>query len=69
VTITSLIAFVKENLNSVVTLVCIAEATAAVEISNASTQTFFTDLMKWYRLGHFPCCWEGKYPEGKLIVY
>jgi hypothetical protein len=44
-------------------------AAAAVEISIGSASTFFTDLMKWYRLGHFPCGWDGKYPVGKLIVY
>ncbi|NJL64913.1 MAG: hypothetical protein HC903_27800 [Methylacidiphilales bacterium] len=44
-------------------------AAAAVEISIGSASTFFTDLMKWYRLGHFPCGWDGQYPLGKLIVY
>jgi|GEM_PF-3497489 hypothetical protein len=44
-------------------------AAAAVEISVPAVNTFFTDLMRWYRLGHFPCGWDGQYPEGKLIVY
>jgi hypothetical protein len=44
-------------------------AAAAVEISIGSASTFFTDLMKWYRNGHFPCGWDGQYPLGKLIVY
>jgi hypothetical protein len=29
----------------------------------------YTDLADWYVQGHFPCGWEGKYPEGRLIVY
>jgi hypothetical protein len=44
-------------------------AAAAVEIATQSADTFFLNLMEWYRLGHWPCGWEGKYPEGKLIVY
>ena len=44
-------------------------AAAAVEIATSSEETFFTNLMHWYRLGHWPCGWEGRYPEGKLIVY
>lgn len=43
-------------------------ASAAVEIAR-SQPAFFTDLMKWYVRGHFPCGWEGEYPLGKLIVY
>jgi hypothetical protein len=30
---------------------------------------FYTDLADWYVQGHFPCGWEGKYPQGRLIVY
>lgn len=44
-------------------------AAAAVEISTRGSSTFFSDLMKWYRCGHFPCGWDGQYPDGKLIVY
>lgn len=43
-------------------------AAAAVEISRAQS-AFFAHLMKWYAKGHFPCGWEGDYPQGKLIVY
>lgn len=31
--------------------------------------SFYTDLARWYVKGHFPCGWEGQYPEGQLIVY
>jgi hypothetical protein len=44
-------------------------AAATVEIATSSSDTFFTNLMEWYRLGHWPCGWDEHYPEGKLIVY
>jgi len=43
-------------------------AAAAVELATGSPD-FFTNLIGWYRLGHWPCGWEGEYPKGKLIVY
>ncbi len=43
-------------------------AAAAVELATDSPD-FFTNLIEWYRLGHWPCGWEGEYPKGKLIVY
>jgi len=30
---------------------------------------FTTTIVDIYLKGHFPCGWEGKYPEGKLVVY
>lgn len=30
---------------------------------------FFTRWFNSYELGHFPCGWKGKYPEGIPIVY
>ena len=30
---------------------------------------FFLDLLSIYEKGHFPCGWEGKWPDGKLIVF
>jgi len=30
---------------------------------------FYSDLFRWYTLGHFPCGWEGDFPSGKHIVY
>ncbi|WP_340399400.1 hypothetical protein [Paenibacillus sp. FSL H8-0079] len=30
---------------------------------------FFLDLLQIYENGHFPCGWEGDYPNGKLVVY
>lgn len=42
---------------------------AAYEIATDSKDRFFVGLMKWYQKGHWPCGWEGTYPEGRLIVY
>lgn len=30
---------------------------------------FFTHLLEVYRVGHFPCGWEGKWPAGRLLVW
>lgn len=30
---------------------------------------FYLNLLKIYEKGHFPCGWDGKWPEGKLRVY
>lgn len=30
---------------------------------------FYVPLGNWYLEGHFPCGWEGEYPDGKLIVF
>ncbi len=30
---------------------------------------FYASQAYWYVKGHFPCGWEGKFPEGKLIIY
>lgn len=30
---------------------------------------FFASQAFWYVRGHFPCGWEGAFPEGRLIVY
>jgi len=40
------------------------------EYSDIVAPDFYTNLiLDAYLKGHFPCGWEGKYPEGKLIVY
>lgn len=40
------------------------------EFADVSLGNFYTSkILKWYENGHFPCGWEGIYPEGKLIVY
>ena len=30
---------------------------------------FFLDLLIVYEAGHFPCGWEGEFPNGSLLVY
>jgi hypothetical protein len=30
---------------------------------------FFASQAYWYVKGHFPCGWQGQFPEGKLIIY
>ena len=30
---------------------------------------FFSRLADYYRRGHFPCGWEGEYPQGRLILF
>jgi hypothetical protein len=40
-----------------------------VEYADVVPPAFFTKLLDWYMRGHYPCGWEGEYPEGKLIVF
>lgn len=40
-----------------------------VEYSDVFEQGLFSQILRWYLQGHFPCGWEGKYPEGKMIVF
>lgn len=35
---------------------------------NSNFPVFFTHLRIVYELGHYPCGWEGSYPNGTLIV-
>lgn len=42
---------------------------AAFEIATGNTNKSYMGLMEWYRLGHWPCGWDGTYPKGRLIVY
>ena len=30
---------------------------------------FYASQAYWYVKGHFPCGWEGNFPEGKLIIF
>ena len=30
---------------------------------------FFLELLTIYEAGHFPCGWEGEWPQGRLLVY
>lgn len=39
------------------------------EYADIVPPAFFTGLAYWYVAGHFPCGWEGDYPEGRIIVF
>ena len=30
---------------------------------------FFASQAYWYMKGHFPCGWDGEFPDGKLVIY
>jgi hypothetical protein len=30
---------------------------------------FFLELLRIYEAGHVPCGWEGRWPDGRLLVY
>lgn len=30
---------------------------------------FFSEIVSWYMVGHFPCGFDGEYPNGQLMVY
>jgi hypothetical protein len=41
----------------------------AAHYADLYRSAFYADLADWYIKGHFPCGWEGDYPQGRLIVY
>jgi hypothetical protein len=30
---------------------------------------YYASQAYWYMQGHFPCGWDGKFPEGHLVIY
>lgn len=40
-----------------------------LEFSEFNPPGLFGQLGEWYIHGHFPCGWEGEYPNGRLIVF
>jgi len=38
-------------------------------IDSGHSSFFFLELFRVYEAGHFPCGWEGQWPEGRLLVY
>ncbi len=42
---------------------------AELVVDDDSVTAYFRDLLPWFHAGHFPCGWEGDWPEGKLRVY
>jgi hypothetical protein len=40
-----------------------------LEYADLVPPRYFAERARWYLAGHFPCGWEGDFPEGCLIVY
>lgn len=36
---------------------------------NGKVDNFYERIFEVYKLGGWPCGWEGEYPEGRVIVY
>ncbi len=39
------------------------------EFSNFVPPAFYASQAYWYVKGHFPCGWQGEFPNGTLIIY
>jgi hypothetical protein len=39
------------------------------EFADVYPPGFFASQAYWYVKGHFPCGWQGEFPDGKLIIY
>lgn len=39
------------------------------EYADVHPPGFFASQAYWYIKGHFPCGWEGDFPNGRLIIY
>jgi hypothetical protein len=39
------------------------------EFSDCLPPGFYASNSYWYRAGHFPCGWKGKFPDGRIIIY
>lgn len=39
------------------------------EYADCVAPRFFTEWVAWHLNGHFPCGWQGNFPEGCLIVF
>ena len=40
-----------------------------MEYADLCPPGFYTNLASWYVKEHFPCGWQGVFPQGMLIVY
>jgi hypothetical protein len=41
----------------------------AFHFQDSYRSTYYEHLLEWYLRGHFPCGWQGAYPQGAFIVY
>lgn len=39
------------------------------ELAHIYPPGFYASQAYWYISGHFPCGWQGNFPNGKLVVY
>jgi hypothetical protein len=42
---------------------------AEVVATDTIKTTYFREMLPWFYEGHFPCGWEGAWPEGSMRVY
>ncbi len=47
----------------------ILHAVMESEYSDLVAPSFYANLSQCYLRGHFPCGWDGQYPDGKLMVF
>lgn len=54
------------------------EAKVHIDVIHYCLEAEFADLVKpawftghasWYAAGHLPCGWEGKLPQGRIVIY
>jgi hypothetical protein len=38
-------------------------------IESGHSAFFFLELLRVFEAGHFPCGWEGQWPQGTLLVF
>lgn len=44
-------------------------ALAEEHFRQCNPPVFFAKLLKVYELGHFPCGWNGTWPDGNLVIF
>jgi hypothetical protein len=47
----------------------ILHACMETEHADVCPTGFYGNLASWYIKGHFPCGWQGVFPQGMLIIY
>jgi hypothetical protein len=47
----------------------ILHACMEMEYADVCPPGFYANLASWYIKGHFPCGWQGAFPQGMLVIY
>jgi hypothetical protein len=47
----------------------ILHACMETEYADVYPPGFYANLASWYIKGHFPCGWQGVFPQGLLVIY